>query len=203
MRVRARRRRGRGPGGARPWLDPPRPVARGAGRGHFGVLPRLGGLTRTPAGLRHARPAFLVAAVVAQAISLGSYAAALPAGAGRARCAGAVRAGGGRRPGQLLRQSPHPVGSATGTLVNTNALEAEGVAAATTGEAIGLTSLTSTVALIALFGTGSWPRPAARSPPYLLIAGVALVPGRGGGRRACSASAHRPSPGGPGAGRRT
>ena len=42
--------------------------------GIFGVLPRLGGLTRDAAGLRHARPAFLVAAIVAQAVSLGSYA---------------------------------------------------------------------------------------------------------------------------------
>jgi hypothetical protein len=41
--------------------------------GIFGVLPRLGGLTREAAGLRHARPAFLVAAVVAQAVSLGCY----------------------------------------------------------------------------------------------------------------------------------
>ena len=42
--------------------------------GIFGVLPRLGGLTHDAAGLRHARPAFLVAAVVAQAASLGCYA---------------------------------------------------------------------------------------------------------------------------------
>jgi hypothetical protein len=34
------------------------------------------------------------------------------------------------------------------------ALEADGITAATTGEAIALTSLTSTVALIVLFGTG-------------------------------------------------
>ena len=33
-------------------------------------------------------------------------------------------------------------------------LAAEGVAASTTGEAIGLTSLVSTIALVALFGTG-------------------------------------------------
>jgi hypothetical protein len=42
--------------------------------GIFGVLPRLGGLTHEAAGLRHARLAFLVAAVVAQAVSLGCYA---------------------------------------------------------------------------------------------------------------------------------
>ena len=42
--------------------------------GIFGLLPRLGGLTRDAAGLRHARPAFLAAAIVAQAVSLGCYA---------------------------------------------------------------------------------------------------------------------------------
>jgi CelD/BcsL family acetyltransferase involved in cellulose biosynthesis len=35
--------------------------------GIFGLPPRLGGLTHDAAGLRHARPAFLAAAVVAQA----------------------------------------------------------------------------------------------------------------------------------------
>ena len=47
-----------------------------------------------------------------------------------------------------------PFGSATGTLLNVSTLETEGIAASTTGEAIGLTSLVSTVALIALFGAG-------------------------------------------------
>jgi hypothetical protein len=63
--------------------------------GIFGVLPRLGGLTHEAVGLRHARPAFLVAAVLAQAISLGCY-AALPPGPGRSGRAGAVPAGRGR-----------------------------------------------------------------------------------------------------------
>jgi len=40
-----------------------------------------------------------------------------------------------------------PFGSATGTLVNVSTLEARGIAASTTGEAIGLTSLVSRVAL--------------------------------------------------------
>ncbi len=115
--------------------------------GIFGVLPRLGGLTRDAAGLRHARPAFLAAAIVAQAASLGCYAL-------------------------LYRQV---LGSATGTLVNVNALEAEGIDAATTGEAIGLTSLVSTVALIVLFGIG-FVATAGRhvSHTYLTIAGIAL-----------------------------
>jgi hypothetical protein len=42
--------------------------------GVFGLLPRLGGLAHDAAGLRHGHPAFMVAAVVAQAASLGCYA---------------------------------------------------------------------------------------------------------------------------------
>jgi hypothetical protein len=38
--------------------------------------------------------------------------------------------------------------------VNVNTLEAQGIAAATTGEGIGLTSLLSSAALIVLFGAG-------------------------------------------------
>ena len=40
-----------------------------------------------------------------------------------------------------------PFGSAAGTLLNVSTLETEGIAASTTGEAIGLTSLVSTIAL--------------------------------------------------------
>jgi hypothetical protein len=55
-------------------------------------------------------------------------------------------------------------------------LEAEGIAASTTGEAIGLTSLVSTVALIALFGTGLVATAGGHvSATYLRIAGIALV----------------------------
>jgi len=143
--------------------------------GLFGLLPRLGGLTRDAAGLRHARPAFLAAAVVAQAVSLGCYAqlyrqvlAALGARI-RFRLAGDVILA------TFFVSHLTPFGSATGTLVNASTLEAEGVAAATTGEAIALTSLTSTVALIILFGTG-FVATAGRhvSHQYLVIAGVAL-----------------------------
>jgi uncharacterized membrane protein YbhN (UPF0104 family) len=42
--------------------------------GVFALLPRLGGLARDAAGLRHALPAFVVATVVVQAVSLGCYA---------------------------------------------------------------------------------------------------------------------------------
>ena len=144
--------------------------------GIFGVLPRLGGLTRDAAGLRHARPAFLVAAVVAQSVSLGCYAllyrrvlAALGARVRFRLVANVVLA-------TFFISHLTPLGSATGTLVNVNTLEAEGVAAATTGEAIGLTSLMSTVALIALFGIG-FVAPAGRhvSHTYLTIAGIALA----------------------------
>jgi hypothetical protein len=52
-----------------------------------------------------------------------------------------------------------PFGSAAGTLVNVGTLEADGIEAATTGEAIALTSLMSTVALIVLFGPDSRRQP--------------------------------------------
>ena len=132
--------------------------------GVFGVLPRLGGVTRDAAGLRHARPAFLVAAVVAQAVSLGCYAqlyrrvlTALGAKL-RFRLAADVTLA------SFFVSHVTPFGSATGTLVNVSALQADGIEASTTGEAIGLTSLMSTVALIACSGRGSWPRPAGTSP---------------------------------------
>ena len=76
--------------------------------GIFCLLPRLGGLTRDAAGLRHARPAFLVAAIVAQAVSLGCY-AQLYRRVLAALGADPVPAGRGRHPGHLLRQSPNPV----------------------------------------------------------------------------------------------
>jgi uncharacterized protein (TIRG00374 family) len=143
--------------------------------GIFGVLPRLGGLTRDAAGLRHARPAFLAAAIVAQAVSLGCYAqlyrqvlAALGAGIRFRLAADVIMA-------TFFVSHLTPFGSATGTLVNATTLETEGIAAATTGEAIALTSLTSTIALIVLFGTG-FAATAGRhvSHQYLVIAGVAL-----------------------------
>ncbi len=143
--------------------------------GVFGLLPRLGGLTHDATGLRPARPAFLAAAVVAQALSLGSYAqlyrrvlAALGARIRFRLAADVILA-------TFFISHLTPFGSATGTLVNASALEADGIAAATTGEAIALTSLTSTVALIVLFGTG-FAATAGRhvSHQYLVIAGIAL-----------------------------
>ena len=102
----------------------------------FGLLLRLAGLTHDAAALRHARPAFVVAAIVAQAASLASF--------------------------PVSHVTPVRIGDST--LLNVGALEAEGVTASTTTEGIGLTSLVSTVALIALFGTGLWRRPAGTCP---------------------------------------
>jgi uncharacterized protein (TIRG00374 family) len=144
--------------------------------GVYGLLPRLGGLTHDAAGLRHARPVFVVAAVVAQAVSLACYAllyrrvlASLGARL-RFRLAADVTLA------SFLVSHVTPFGSATGTLLNVSTLEAEGIAASTTGEAIGLTSLVSTVALIALFGTGLVATAGRHvSPTYLRIAGIALA----------------------------
>ena len=144
--------------------------------GIFSVLPRLGGLTRDAAGLRHARPAFLAAAIAAQAVSLGCYAqlyrrvlAALGARIRFRLAADVILA-------TFFVSHLTPFGSATGTLVNASALETEGVAAATTGEGIALTSLMSTVALIVLFGTGFVATSGRHvSRQYLVIAGIALL----------------------------
>jgi uncharacterized membrane protein YbhN (UPF0104 family) len=143
--------------------------------GIFGLLPHLGGLTRDAAGLRHARPAFLVAAVLAEAVSLGCYAqlyrrvlAALGARI-RFRLAADVTMA------TFFVSHLTPFGSATGTLVNASTLEAEGIAATTTGEAIALSSLTSTVALMVLFGSGFAATAGQHiSHQYLVIVGVAL-----------------------------
>jgi len=144
--------------------------------GVFGLLPRLGGLRHDAAGLRHARPAFVAAAIVAQAVSLACYAALyrrVLASLGarlRFRVAAEVTLS------TFLISHVTPFGSATGTLLNVSTLEAEGIAASTTGEAIGLTSLVSTVALIALFGTGLVATAGRHvSATYLRIAGAALV----------------------------
>jgi uncharacterized protein (TIRG00374 family) len=144
--------------------------------GVFGLLPRLGGLRHDAAGLRHARPAFVAAAIVAQAVSLACYALLyrrVLASLGprlRFRLAAEVTLS------TFLISHVTPFGSATGTLLNVSTLEAEGIAASTTGEAIGLTSLVSTVALIALFGTGLVATAGRHvSATYLRIAGIALV----------------------------
>jgi uncharacterized protein (TIRG00374 family) len=144
--------------------------------GVFGLLPRLGGLSHDAAALRQARPAFVVAAMVAQAVSLASYALLYRR---------VLASLGARLPFRLaarvtlasfLVSHLTPFGSATGTLLNVSTLEAEGVAASTTGEAIGLTSLVSTAGLIELFGIGLMAAAGRHvSQGYLLIAGIALA----------------------------
>jgi uncharacterized membrane protein YbhN (UPF0104 family) len=144
--------------------------------GLFGLLPRLGGLTHDAAGLRHARPAFVAAAIVAQAASLACYALlhrrVLASLGARLR----FRLAAGVTLATFLVSHVTPFGSATGTLLNVSTLETEGIAASTTGEAIGLTSLVSAAALIVLFGAGLVATAGRHlSSSYLVIAGVALV----------------------------
>jgi uncharacterized protein (TIRG00374 family) len=144
--------------------------------GVFGLLPRLGGLTRDAAGLRHGHPAFMVAAAAAQAVSLGCYAQLYRHVLGALGAKVRFRLATDVTLASFLVSHLTPFGSATGTLVNVSTLEADGVAAATTGEAIALTSLMSTTALIALFGSG-FAATAGRHLPqaYLTTAGIALV----------------------------
>ena len=144
--------------------------------GVFGVLPRLGGLRHDAVDLRHGRPAFMVAAVVAQAVSLGCYAQLYRHVLGALGAKISFRLAADVTLASFLVSHLTPLGSATGTLVNVSTLETEGIAAATTGEAIALTSLESTTALIALFGSG-FAATAGRHLPqaYLTVAGLALV----------------------------
>ncbi len=144
--------------------------------GVFGLLPRLGGLTHDAAALRHARPALVAAAIVAQAISLSSYALlyrrVLASLGVRLRFWLTVQV----TLASFLVSHVTPFGSATGTLLNVSTLETQGVAASTTSEGIGLTSLVSTVALLGLFLAG-FAATAGRhlSRGYLIIAGIALA----------------------------
>jgi uncharacterized protein (TIRG00374 family) len=144
--------------------------------GVFSLLPRIGGLAHDAAGLRHARRAFVVAAVLAQAVSLGCY--ALLYRRVLASLGAQVRFGLAARVtlASFLVSHLTPFGSATGTLLNVTTLEAQGITAATTSEGIRLTSLVSSAALVALFGAG-FVATAGRhlSQGYITIAGVALV----------------------------
>jgi len=144
--------------------------------GVFALLPRLGGLTRDAAALRRGRPAFMVAAVVAQAVSLGCYAELYRHVLGALGAKVRFRLAADVTLASFLVSHLTPFGSATGTLVNVSTLEEEGISASTTGEAIALTSLMSTVALIVLFGSG-FVATAGRHLPhaYLITAGIALI----------------------------
>ena len=144
--------------------------------GVFALLPRIGGLAHDAARLRHARPGFVVAAILAQAVSLGCYALlyrrVLASLGARVPVPLAVRV----TLASFLVSHVTPFGSATGTVVNVNTLEGQGIAAATIGEGIALTSLVSSAALVALFGAG-FVATAGRhlSQTYITIAGVALA----------------------------
>jgi uncharacterized protein (TIRG00374 family) len=145
------------------------------GAGLFGLLPQIGGLTHEATALRHARPFFVVAAVIAQGLSLASYAqlyrtmlAALGAKLRFRLAAEVIMA-------SFLVSHLAPFGSAAGTVVNVTTLEAEGIAPATTGEAIALTTLVSTAALITLFGAGLLATAGRHvSQVYLTAGGAAL-----------------------------
>jgi uncharacterized protein (TIRG00374 family) len=144
--------------------------------GVFGLLPRLGGLTHDATALRHARPGWAAASIVAQAVSLGSYALlyqrVLTSLGARLRFRLAARV----VLASFLVSHVTPFGSAAGTVLNVSTLETEGIAATTSGEAIALTSLVSTTALIALFGTGLVATAGRHlSRGYIITAGIAVV----------------------------
>jgi uncharacterized protein (TIRG00374 family) len=144
--------------------------------GLFGLLPQLGGVTREAAALRHARPALIVASIVAQGLSLAIYAllyrsvlASLGAKVRLRPVVDVIMA-------SFLVSHLAPFGSAAGSLVNVSAMEAQGVGAETSGEGIALTTLVSTSALITLFGVGLLATAGHHvSRVYLAAGGAALV----------------------------
>lgn len=93
--------------------------------GVFGLLPRLGGLTHDATALRHARPAWAAASIVAQAVSLGSYALlyrqVLASLGARLRFRLATRV----VLASFLVSHIVPFGSAAGTVLNVSTLETE------------------------------------------------------------------------------
>ena len=94
--------------------------------GVFGVLPRLGGLRHDAVDLRRGRPAFMVAAVVAQAVSLGCYAQLYRHVLGALGAKISFRLAADVTLASFLVSHLTPLGSATGTLVNVSTLETEG-----------------------------------------------------------------------------
>jgi uncharacterized protein (TIRG00374 family) len=144
--------------------------------GVFGLLPRLGGLAHDAAALRHARPACVAAAVVSQAASLASYALLYRRVLGSLGARVRFRLAARVIMASFLVSHVTPFGSATGTVLNVSTLEADGVPAATTGEAVGLTSMVSAVALLVLFGAGLVMTTGRHlSHGYLMTAGIALA----------------------------
>jgi uncharacterized protein (TIRG00374 family) len=147
------------------------------GVGLFGLLPRLGGLSQDAVELRRARPAWVVAAVIAQALSLGCYAQlyrrVLSALGAPVTYLVALRV----TLATFLVSHLTFGGSVTGTLENVSALKAEGVDASVTTEAIGLTSLVSSLALVTLLaiGLGATVGEHVLSGSELASAGIALV----------------------------
>jgi uncharacterized protein (TIRG00374 family) len=162
--------------------------------GLYGLLPRLAGLSKAAAALRHTRPGFVVAGVVAEAVSLVAYILFFRR---------VLRAVGAPLPfrtvarvtmAAFLLSHVSPWGSATGTLLNVDALREEGVDPATTAEAVALTTLLSSLALVALLlaGLGSTLGKHSLPSAYLASAvlGVVLIMG---GLAGALAAAYHPS----------
>ncbi|MBO0818786.1 MAG: flippase-like domain-containing protein [Actinobacteria bacterium] len=140
------------------------------------LVPRIGGFARDAGALRHARPVFAVGAVVAEAISLGCYALlyrqVLASLGARVRLGLATRV----MMASFLVSHLAPLGSAAGTLLNVSTLEKEGIEPATSADAVAVTSLVSSAALMAVFvagfaGTAGRPL----SHRYIAVVAIGLV----------------------------
>ena len=118
------------------------------------LLPRIGGFARDAEELRHARPVFAAGAVVAEAASLGCYALlyqrVLASLGARVALPLATRV----MLASFLVSHLAPLGSAAGTVLNVGTLEREGIEPATSADAVAVTSLVSSAALMAVFAAG-------------------------------------------------
>ena len=126
----------------------------GLGIALYLLIPRLGGLGRDAAELRHAHLWLMILGVVVEIASLGAYVLLyrhlLSSEGAQVKVRAAVT---GVMAGFLVSHVV-PGGSAAGTVVNVKAMEREGVNARTTGVALVLTVVLSDIALAGLFFVG-------------------------------------------------
>jgi uncharacterized protein (TIRG00374 family) len=140
------------------------------------LLPRLGGLNRDAAALRHARIGFMLLGILVEALSILAYVVLYRT---------VLAAGGIRVPllpvgevtmAAFLVSHLVPGGSAAGTIVNVWTMEDEGVPTPSSALAVTLTVLLSDLALLVLFFAGLVYSLAKKSLPigYLATAAVAI-----------------------------
>lgn len=158
------------------------------------LLPRVGGLSKETASLRHANWALIGLAIALEGISLGAYVLLYRR---------ILRAMGSVVPtlevtevvmATFLVSHVVPGGSAAGTAVNVDTMRARGVPASTSGTAVLLATLISDVVLGVIFVIGLAYSVTKRSVPVAYVAfAITLVPILGGAVALCVVAAFRPA----------